>query len=72
MVKRCSEDKEFTTSTIKEISFNYAVLQYMYVACIYEMKWWIGTKTRMMYVKINFIRPHGPGWSFHWPHMYIC
>jgi len=69
-VKRCSEGKEFTLVhdfiNKSKISHNYTVLQY--VACVYEMKWWIG----MIYkdqddARINCMHPHSPSQSFHWP-----
>ena len=58
-----------------KFSTNKIVIQHlrigMYVACIYDKKWWIGnvceTSTDKSDALITFMHPHGPAHSSYWP-----
>ena len=72
-VKRCDEDTEFALvhnfNSKSKISQDFTALQY--VACIYKIEGWIGIILEVDKEKgdarTNFMHPHGPSRSFHWP-----
>jgi hypothetical protein len=61
-----------TTSPIRStIKSKAKVKCHTYVACLYNLQWWIGLVEEISHeyedIKINFFHPHGPSPSFYWP-----
>ena len=75
--KRTAEDEEIQgtfniTGEANNVELNLDQLKLNdYIACRYGGQWWIGLVEELnrleQDVQVNFLHPHGPSRSFHWP-----
>ena len=71
--KRCSEDKQHALKhdLLQEEQVHKKVNVFDFVACLYDLKWWIGIAMDVNDeegdILVKFMHPNGPARSFSWP-----